>query len=202
MTKMLWILGGLVAIAAVLLLFASFRFSNIETPKYTVLRKIGEVEIRSYPSMNVAQTSLNSASFDSEGSNGFRAIASYIFGANESSQKIAMTAPVVMEMGDSSRMHFVMPSAYDLEALPRPNSSRVQILEKPAQTLAVLSYGGFSDDDKIAKHCEELKTTLAAEGIQTRGAYLYMGYNSPWDVVNRRNEVAIEVLMDGTALAH
>jgi hypothetical protein len=25
---------------------------------------------------------------------------------------------------------------------------------------------------------------------------MYMGYNAPWDVVNRRNEVAIEVVLD------
>jgi hypothetical protein len=35
---------------------------------------------------------------------------------------------------------------------------------------------------------------LQAQGITTKGALLYMGYNSPWDVVNRRNEVAIEVV--------
>jgi hypothetical protein len=25
---------------------------------------------------------------------------------------------------------------------------------------------------------------------------MYMGYNAPWDVVNRRNEVAIEVILE------
>jgi hypothetical protein len=31
--------------------------------------------------------------------------------------------------------------------------------------------------------------------IKTIGSNLYMGYNAPWDFVNRRNEVAIEVVL-------
>jgi hypothetical protein len=60
----------------------------------------------------VAKTSLASNSFNGAGSDGFRSIAGYIFGGNNKNQKIAMTAPVVMNLGDSASMNFVMPSAY------------------------------------------------------------------------------------------
>jgi hypothetical protein len=160
-----------------------------------VIQRIDKVEIRQYPNMVVAKTSLTSGSFDTSGSQGFRSIAGYIFGGNEQNQKIAMTAPVVMNLGDSASMYFVMPSAYKKDALPRPSASNVTIEEEVSKTLAVLQYGGFSSDEKIKSHCEQLKKSLTEQGIKTVGSFMYMGYNAPWDVVNRRNEVAIEVLL-------
>ena len=32
------------------------------------------------------------------------------------------------------------------------------------------------------------------QGIETVGSYMYMGYNAPWDIINRRNEVAVEII--------
>ena len=59
---------------------------------------------------------------------GFRSLAGYIFGGNEGGKKIAMTAPVHMEMGaDSSRMRFVMPSDLTMDSLPEPNDANVKL---------------------------------------------------------------------------
>jgi hypothetical protein len=195
MTKTIWILGILAVLIIAFFMFASFRFSNIETPAYRVIKTLGQVELRAYPQMTVAQTDLRSSSFDNEGSNGFRTVASYIFGGNQTGDKIAMTAPVIMEMGDSANLSFVMPSAYSLNDLPQPNSQAVALREQPERTLAVIGYGGFSDDEKIQKYGDKLMAELEAQGIPTKGSLMYMGYNSPWDVVNRRNEVAIEVIL-------
>jgi len=30
--------------------------------------------------------------------------------------------------------------------------------------------------------------------LKHRGELLYLGYNAPWDVTNRRNEVAVELV--------
>jgi len=168
-------------------------FKNIETPEYRVIKKLEDVEIRLYPKMIVAKTSLSGKSFDNQGNNGFRTIANYIFGGNEKNEKIAMTAPVVMNMGDTASMYFVMPKAYDKSALPKPNSENVKIVEEGAKTLAVIAYGGYSNDEKIEKYRKKLEQILAENKIKTKGAYLYMGYNAPWDFINRRNEVAVEV---------
>ncbi|MBM3439139.1 MAG: heme-binding protein [Bacteroidetes bacterium] len=194
MKKWMWFAVVTFVFIGIAISVMAFKNADIETPAYTVVRKLGEVEIRQYPSMVVAKTSLNSASFDQAGNQGFRSIAGYIFGGNENNQKIAMTAPVVMNMGDSASMYFVMPSAYKQESLPIPSDKNVQIETVAQKTLAVLRYGGFSSDEKIKVHCEELRKSLQEQGIQTVGAYLYMGYNAPWDVINRRNEVAIEVV--------
>ena len=194
MNKFLWISLAIVVVAGIGLLIVSFTSKNIETPKYKVIKTYDEVEVRLYPKMVVAKTNLADKSFDDQGSNGFRTIAGYIFGGNEKNEKIAMTAPVVMNMGDSASMYFVMPKSYDKSELPTPNSKNVQIVEVAEKTLAVISYGGFSSDEKIEKHRKQLEVILKKNKIQTKGAYMYMGYNAPWDIINRRNEIAIEVV--------
>jgi hypothetical protein len=196
MKKAMWFIGVIVVLVGIAMIVVSFKSIDIETPDYKVVRSLGDVEIRHYPKMVVAQTSLASSSFENGGSNGFRTIAGYIFGGNEANQKIAMTAPVVMNMGDSATMYFVMPKEYSKNQLPTPTSKNVQILEESEKTLAVISYGGFSSDKDIEKYREKLAVALEQNQIQTKGNYMYMGYNAPWDVVNRRNEVAIEVILE------
>lgn len=196
MNKFLWISLTIVVIIGIGFLIVSFTSKNIETPNYKVIKTFDEVEVRLYPKMVVAKTNLADKSFDNQGSNGFRTIAGYIFGGNEKNEKIAMTAPVVMNMGDSASMYFVMPKSYDKSELPTPNSKNVQIVEVAEKTLAVITYGGFSSDEKIEKHRKQLGQILQKNKIQTKGAFLYMGYNAPWDIINRKNEVAIEVVVD------
>ncbi len=193
MNKFIWIGLFVVVLIAGALVFMSFSMRKIETPQYKVLRTLGEVEIRLYPEMVVAKTNLSDASFENQGNTGFRTIANYIFGGNEKNEKIAMTAPVVMNLGDTASMYFVMPKSYKKETLPHPNSKQVQIVEEDSKVLAVITYGGFSSDEKIKKYSEELSQTLQKNGIKTKGAFLYMGYNAPWDLINRKNEVGIEV---------
>lgn len=196
MNKLLWISLSILLIIGISFLIVSFTSKNIETPDYKVVKTIDEVEIRLYPKMVVAKTNLADNSFDNQGSNGFRTIANYIFGGNEKNQKIAMTAPVVMNMGDSATMYFVMPKSYKKEDLPNPNSKNVQLVEETSKYLAVITYGGYSSDKKIEKHRSELEFILKKNNIKTKGTYMYMGYNAPWDVINRKNEVAIEVVLD------
>lgn len=171
----------------------SFTLRDIETPKYQVIKTIDEVEIRKYPNLILAQTKLGSSEYKSSGNNGFRTVANYIFGGNSKQQKIAMTAPVIMNMGDSATMSFVMPAEYEMNDLPKPTSDQVQIRTQESRILAVLRYGGYSDDEKIRKYAERLEEVLNENNIKVKGALLYMGYNAPWDVVKRRNEVAFEV---------
>ena len=197
MTKTFFISGTvlLLLIGLVMVLF-SFKTGNIETPQYKVIKNIGEVEIRQYPEMVVAQTTLYDTAMDKSMNNGFRTIAGYIFGGNDSNQKIAMTAPVVMKMGDTATMYFVMPKQYKKDELPKPSSNKVKILEEGEKTLAVITYSGFSSAEKVETYRQKLTSILSQHNIKTVGPFMYMGYNAPWDIVNRRNEVAVEVVVN------
>lgn len=191
MKKLLIVLASA---GVLLILLLSIMRSSIETPDYEVLRVLGKkAEIRRYPELILAQTEMNAASYNENSSMGFRRVAGYIFGGNVEGEKIAMTSPVVMEMGTQTQMAFVMPKQYKIEDLPQPNSQQVQLTKKEARTLAVLRFGGYSDDAKIQEKAAELRALLQKEQIAYTDKLIYMGYNAPWDFIGRRNEVAYEL---------
>lgn len=193
MKTIIWIAGSVLIVGGVISFF-SFRFKGIETPNYKVIKTVGDVEIREYPQMILAQTKLGGSTYDSNGNKGFGTVANYIFGGNQQQQKIAMTSPVIMNMSDTeASMSFVMPSQYQLSELPTPNSTAVSLVTQGSMRLAVLRFGGFSSDKKIAKHAQLLTQVLKENNIQTKGSLLFMGYNAPWDIINRRNEVAFQI---------
>jgi hypothetical protein len=193
MSKFILITISIVLLIGILLVVVSFSSKKIETPSYKVLKKYDDVEIRLYPKMIVAETILSDNSFDNQNNKGFRSIANYIFGGNEKNEKIAMTSPVVMNLGDKPRMYFVMPKQYLKDELPKPISKNINIVEEAEKTLAVITFGGYSSDKKIEYYCHQLKSSLNKKNIKTIGGFMFMGYNAPWDVVDRRNEVAIEI---------
>jgi hypothetical protein len=193
MKKPMSILLLVLLLVIVGVLFA-FKSDKIEMPAYSVIKKYGSMEIRQYPNMVVAQTMLMQSTQEQKMSGGFRTIAGYIFGGNDRNQKIAMTAPVVMKMGDTASMYFMMPKQYNSTQLPKPNSNKVEIVNERARVLAVIRFGGFSSEMKIEKYKNKLAAIISENNLKTTGPYMYMGYNAPWDVINRRNEVAIEVV--------
>lgn len=191
MKKLLIVLS---AAGLLFILLMSFMRSSIETPDYEVLRVLTrKAEIRRYPALILAQTEMEAKTYNENSSMGFRRVAGYIFGGNEKGQKIAMTSPVFMEMGEQTEMAFVMPKQYDMDALPNPSNPQVKIAKQQERTLAVLRFGGYSDDAKISEKAQELRELLQKEGIAFKDQLIYMGYNAPWDFIGRRNEVAFEV---------
>ena len=182
-----------------------------EEPSYTVIEQSGDFELRAYSPMIVAET-LVSGSVGDASSAGFRLIADYIFGNNTSreggnekismtapvtmepeSEKISMTAPVSMEQtGDQWRVHFVMPSQYTLDTLPKPNNPAVRLREVPASNYAVIRFSGLVGEKKRAAKTAELMTWLASKGITPTGQPELARYNPPWTLpFLRRNEVMV-----------
>lgn len=195
MKKMTYILIGFFSLIVLFIIVMSFRYQNIETPNYVVLKTYEKnIELRQYPQMIVAKTSLKDKSFDNSGSAGFRSIAGYIFGGNEKSEKIAMTSPVVMELSDSATMYFVMPSKYKKSELPNPSNNNVTIQEEASKILLVVRYGGYTSDERVESHSEVLRKIIQKHHLKATGPFMYMGYNAPWDIINRRNEVAVEII--------
>jgi hypothetical protein len=172
----------------------SFTNTSIEKQKYRLVKKEKEFEIRFYPPAILATTRSAVKSYRELGSSGFRKIAGYIFGNNESSAKIAMTAPVHMDINDKgSSMSFVMPSQYTLDKLPRPVDSRVELHESAAVYMAAIEFGGYANDEKIKQYADRLVQALNRNGIKTTGNPTFLGYNAPYELIGRKNEVVIAI---------
>lgn len=174
-------------------LFMAYKTSKIESPSYKVIKSFDDFEIRNYDAMVVAKTEIKSQAYEESSSSGFRTIANYIFGGNKENQQIAMTSPVIMEMGEKSSMSFVMPEEHAIENLPEPNSKNVEIIQIQPKTYAVLEFTGYANDKKIKKHTKRLLQFMKAENLMPIGTIKYLGYNPPWQVLGRKNEVAVEV---------
>jgi hypothetical protein len=166
---------------------------NIESYPYTVKKKYDRFEIRKYEATLFTSVTLTSKGYKNTSSQGFSILAGYIFGKNDRKEKISMTSPVSMSLDDSTTMMFMVPKKLNKETLPKPEQSGIEFKEEPAKLLAAISFGDWANDAKIEKYKQELKAALDAQGITYSNKFYFFGYNAPFEVFNRKNEVLVEL---------
>ena len=168
--------------------------NKTEEQKYTVVQKEKDFEIRFYPAATLATIESKANNYRDLSSPGFRKLAGYIFGNNETSVHISMTSPVHMDVNDTvSTMSFVMPSVYNKTNLPNPTDASVKIQEVPDEYAAVVRFGGYANDEKLKFHSEKLRNILTEKGIKTIGHFRFLGYNPPYQFIGRRNEIIVSI---------
>lgn len=183
---------GLTAAAAQVYLTVSSQ--KTEQQKYRVIRKEKGFEIRYYPPALMATVKSSAKNYKELSYGGFRKLAGYIFGGNETGEKIAMTSPVHMDMeGTQSTMSFVMPEGYTMDKLPKPKNADVQVHETQGEYVAAITFGGFANDGRINKQSEKLKSGLDQAGIRISGPFRFLGYNPPYQLFGRRNDIIVRV---------
>ena len=166
---------------------------NIERYPYVVKKKYKRFEIRSYETTLFTSVKLSTKGYKNSSRRGFSILAGYIFGNNERNEKISMTSPVSMSLEDSMTMMFMVPKKFNKDMLPKPNQSSIEFKEEPAKTMAAISFSGWANDTKIEKYKQHLKAALDAEGIKYSNKFYFFGYNAPYEVFNRKNEVIVEL---------
>ena len=77
--------------------------------------------------------------------------------------------------------------------LPKPNQTGIEFKQEPAKILAAITFSGWANDTKIEKYKQDLKAVLDAEGIAYTNQFYFFGYNAPYEVFNRKNEVIVEL---------
>ncbi len=165
--------------------------AQTEKQKYSVLHQDGAFEIRRYGPAIMASVDLPGG-YSNMSSTGFRKLAGYIFGGNDGRMKIPMTAPVYLITTDSnSTMSFVMPSSYQMEDLPEPLNEDVKLHETGMAITASISFGGYANDRIIQQKTEELRALLRYRGIHNKDDFRFLGYNPPYRIINRHNEIVV-----------
>lgn len=180
------------------LVLASGVAMAIEKPKYRVIEKVGDVQVRQYDPMIVARTRVT-GSFEGAGNAAFRRLAKYIFGGNQRDQKISMTAPV-SQMPDTADgegywVTFMMPSKYRLEDLPRPEDNSIELVELPSRTMAAIRYRGGWSEKLYKKNEAKLKQAVrGSTSWKIIGEPVWARYNSPMMLpMFRTNEILVPV---------
>ncbi|XP_020576556.1 heme-binding-like protein At3g10130, chloroplastic [Phalaenopsis equestris] len=188
---------------------------SVETPKYQLILKTADYEIRTYPPSVLAEVTYDPALLgDRDG--GFMILAKYIGAVGEpqnsrpekipmtapvithSAEKIDMTAPVVTSGGGGSTpitMQFVLPAKYArAEDAPQPTDERVRIREVGERKYGVVRFSGVATETTAADRAEKLRKSLERDGYKLVGEHVLARYNPPWTLPPlRTNEVMLPI---------
>ncbi len=202
---MWWIVAGVVVVG---LSAWGPMVSNVEQAKYDVVETHGNIQIRDYAPMIVAEVDVKGVRKEAI-SQGFRKIADYIFGNNAPKQNVAMTAPVIQQPAqeiamtapviqdgadDQWQVRFVMPSSYTMDTLPTPNNEEVKLREIPSKRFAVIRFSGMGRETALKEKTDELNAFITKNKLNALSTATYAFFNPPWTLpFFRRNEVMIEV---------
>ena len=158
-----------------------------ETQDYQVIDQIDKAEIRFYPSAAMIKVSSGV-----NRNNNFGKLFRYISGNNSSSEKIAMTTPVYMH-DNNKTMEFVLPKKYLSQDVPLPNDDNLDTYISDPKYYAAIRYSGYSNENKIEKHRNELESILIKNGFEILGDFYVLSYDAPTKFYNRRNEILFEI---------
>ncbi|MEM7191670.1 MAG: heme-binding protein [Pseudomonadota bacterium] len=185
-----------------------------EAPYQVIGRVGGDVEIRRYAPIMVAEVALPADDREARGQ-AFRLLFDYISGANSTasgSDKAAMTVPVAVDEPErvamtvpvedsrsTGTMRFFLPAKYSEAAPPpKPRDSRVQIAQLPARTIAALRYSGSGRNP--APKEQDLLDVLEGSEWRPEGRPYTLYYDPPFTIpFLRRNEAAVTVTSNSNA---
>jgi len=192
MKTILIILG--IAVALILVSQIYFMTAKTETQPYKVVKNENDFEIRLYPPATMASVSMKATTYKELSTSGFKKLASYIFGGNETNKSIAMTTPVHMDINDTiSSMSFVMPAEFQKDKLPQPNDSTISFKTSTEEYAAAIQFSGYADDESIKKYATKLENALKEKHIKYHGNFRFLGYNAPFQFLGRKNEVIVSI---------
>ncbi len=184
---------------------------SVPGPAYQVQDGTDGYEVRRYEGYLVAQVSVSGERVDAV-REGRDILADYLDGDNAiqesfamqrplgvepgpTSERIALIAPIVsQERGDAYVVSSILPSAYTIVTVPRPNNPRIRILQVASATLAVRSWWGSSSEERIQDEERALRDLLARDKRVILSAARTLHYSPSWvPPLVRRNEVAIPI---------
>jgi hypothetical protein len=187
-----------------------------EQQPYELVQRYAHFELRRYPAHVVAEIQVN-ATFDRAGNAAFRHLFNYISGSNTARQKLAMTAPVIRELGPSQKLAmtapvlqsgplpgsegpadfvvaFVLPAGLTAETAPVPADSQVKIRTIPGALTAALPFSGSGSETAFERHNNGLQAALVVAGLTAEGLPRFARFDppfKPWFL--RHNEVLQDV---------
>ncbi|CAA7036983.1 unnamed protein product [Microthlaspi erraticum] len=170
--------------------------ARTECPTYKMVEAGNGYEIRMYNAAVWMSTAPIPASSMTQATNtGFKRLFSYIQGDNKSKTRMSMTAPVVTQVtpGKSAyTVSFYIPKANQQNP---PLADDLHVQKWNPTYVAVRQFGGWVSDDAAKKESAALMASLKgtkwiAPVEKTKG-YLVAGYNAPFEIIGRVNEIMV-----------
>ncbi|KAK4785099.1 hypothetical protein SAY86_001788 [Trapa natans] len=175
----------------------------LETPKYQILKRTANYEVRRYEPFIIVEADGDKLS----GSKGFKDVAGrvysyqlqsmYILGKNSSQEKMQMTTPVLTQALDNVlskvTIQIVLPLEKDMNNLPDPSQEGISLRKVQGGMAAVLKFSGSPLEDVVLEKEMMLRKSLERDGLRPKIGCLLARYNDPgstWSFM-MRNEVLI-----------
>ncbi|PNW82920.1 hypothetical protein CHLRE_06g299700v5 [Chlamydomonas reinhardtii] len=185
---------------------------DLDCPKYTVkdLSLGPDVELRSYEAGVWVSTNVQGVHYDKAVGTGFMRLFAYISGANEDMKKIPMTAPVRVELTpgqgpfceDHFKVSFFVPFDMQESGPPAPVDSTLFVDPAAATDYYVLSYPGRTNEKEIIEKATSLVQALDEQKLPYDfSSFFAAGYDSPFRIFNRHNEVWVAAGAQPAAVA-
>ena len=166
----------------------------LEQPKYKVVRKENDIEVRSYDKILMSSVKVYGNQYNAL-RNGFQPLVRYIGAKERVSEKISMTAPVIQTTNDGTEnwtVSFAMPSKYNIDNLPKPTNDDIYFEEIQPSLAAVIRFSGVADSSLLNQKASVLKRWLELNGYTESSSPKFLFYNDPTTPgFLRRNEVMI-----------
>ena len=166
----------------------------LEQPKYKVVRKENDIEIRKYDKILTSSVKVYGDQYTSL-RKGFQPLVRYIGAKERDSEKISMTAPVIQTTNDETEnwtVSFAMPSKYNIDNLPKPENDDIYFEEMLPSLAAVIRFSGVADTSLLNKKASALKRWLELNRYTELSSPKFLFYNDPTTPgFLRRNEVMI-----------
>mgnify|MGYP001158847662 FL=1 len=167
--------------------------AQTEMQPYEIIENISDTEIRFYPSVMMAKHKSKNPGA------GFGKLFNYISGNNNTETKIAMTTPVhIKKSQDENSMSFVLPKKFNIDNAPLPNDDSLEVFEGGSGYFAAIKYSGYTNESKEKIFTEKLQRILKKVDIKASGEPGILVYNSPYKLINRRNEIIIPVIYNSS----
>ena len=166
---------------------------RIEEPAFELVESFKEFDVRRYHANIQARVKTDGGG---AASGGFRRVARYIFGGNESGESIAMTAPVSMwEEDNSGWLAFTMPSAYSMEALPDRTMEALCCGNKRNNLWPCCPFRAERHREKRHVWNGNYEQPLSGKDLKSIGPAVLAVYENPWTTLPfmRRNELHIKI---------
>jgi hypothetical protein len=166
---------------------------NIEGYKYVVTKAYKDFEVRKYEASLFTSVKLDTDLYQKASSKGFSILGGYIFGKNEKKEQISMTSPVKMSLEEEMIVQFLVPKSFTKENLPKPDNSSIEFIEVPEKKMAAITFSGWANDKKIEKYKLQLIKLLGKNQIKYTNNFSLLGYNPPYELFFRKNEIIVEL---------
>ncbi len=169
--------------------------------EFRVLQTYQDFELREYLPCVIAEVKV-SAKYSTATNSAFSSLFNYISKGNKSSQKIAMTAPVITaQRADNSEptewhVSFVMPAGSTFDHMPHPNDSQVTLRELDTETCVAKSFRGTATDELSRKKVQELRASASKSNIALSAETRICRFDPPFKPgFLQYNEVVIPIYL-------